>query len=369
MSDFGPTPVPDQLESSASPVAPSLTEAQVVALVERYKCEIARYEKAAQLVGERMRRELREAGIKHMVSTRPKHPTDLGNKLRKKAKTKQDIYTWERLEQDIGSVVTDLGGCRIVVYTSEDEEVVGSMIPRLFAQPERPDALVQRRQGVDVAYWATHALVYPYEPPREDDTNTIVDVTVEGAICEIQVVTVAAHLFNEIEHDITYKEKDAGVEANDEERQLLDEIRGVARVADRLVTDLIASRARRRSEVNDVIRDAEELRFVLQGNAGRPLHGGDVARLLRLLEQLMDPVTPQAIKDFGPVGEVIQRGRRRLGVNSDDFDEVSLYTVGLFEHFSDEMSRVVSSWRGPRTALRRAIELAAALEHEQTEEP
>ena len=355
----------DDSGSSAGQIG--LTEPQIAVLVERYRREIARYEKAAQLVGERMRRELREAGIKHMVSTRPKHPVDLENKLRKRAKEKPEIYRWDALHHDLGSVVTDLGGCRVVVYTSEDEVAVGKMIPRTLAQPDRSDAAVERRCGVNKPYWATHALVHPYGPTGEGEANSP-DLSVDGAICEVQVVTVAAHLFNEIEHDITYKEKDEGIEANEEDRQILDEIRGVARVADRLVSALTADRLRRKRDANHVIRDAEELRFVLWEDAGRPLDGGDVARLLRLLEQLMAPVTPRAISELGRVEALIDAGRRRLGDQTGEFDEVSLYTVGLFEHFSDEMPRAVRTWRGPRTAMRRAIELAVQREAEQTEE-
>lgn len=358
----------DADDSASSTYQAGLTEPQIAGLVERYKREIARYEKAAQLVGDRMRRELREAGIKHMVSTRPKHPVDLENKLRKKSREKPEVYRWEALNRDLGSVVTDLGGCRIVVYTSEDEEAVGNMIPRTFAQPAgRSDAVVERRRGVKLAYWATHALVHPYEPVREGEASASPDIAVEGAICEVQVVTVAAHLFNEIEHDIAYKEKDEGLEANEDERQLLDEIRGVARVADRLVTALTAGRLQRKRDANHVIRDAEELRFVLWADAQRPLQGGDVGRLLKLLEQLMAPVTPRAIAELGTVEALIDAGRRQLGEQADDFDEVSLYTVGLFQHFSDEMPQAVRTWRGPRTAMRRAIELAAQSEAEQTE--
>jgi ppGpp synthetase/RelA/SpoT-type nucleotidyltranferase len=341
-----------------------LTEPQIAWLVDRYKLEMARYEKAAILVGDRLRRELRQAGVKHMVSSRPKHPTDLAEKLRKKAADpeKAAIYRWELLKESLGSVVTDLAGCRVVVYSADDEEVVGSMIGRLFAQPLRADALVDRRRKLDDPYWATHALVHPYGLGE----NT--DMAVEGAVCELQVVTVSAHLFNEIEHDITYKDRDAGLKPSDEERQIIVELRGVARVADRLVSGLLELRARRRDERAHVIEDAEDLRYTLSQHAERNFDGTEIWRLLRLLDQCLERVTPAALRDLGDVDTVVAAGRARLGKDDPDCGDAVLYTVGLLDRFAPEISLSVKTWRGPRTAMRRALELAIRRANEQTPE-
>ncbi len=333
-------------------VASTLTDPQIAVLVDRYRREMARYEKAGSLVGERLRRELRQAGVKHMVSSRPKHPADLADKLRKKATERPSVYRWESLRENLGAVVTDLAGCRVVVYAAAHEEVVGAMIARLFAQPLRPDAAVARRRGIDKAYWATHALVFPYGPGES------IDATVEDAICELQVVTVAAHLFNEIEHDITYKDRDAGLVANDDERQLLVELQGVARVADRLVEQLLDVRARRREELADVIADADTLRYTLSQQARRPLRGTDLGRLLGLLELCLDRVTPAAIRGLGAIDMVIAAGRARLGPGARDEDETVLYAVGLLDRFEPEVAAAIKTWAGPRTPMRRAIELA-----------
>jgi ppGpp synthetase/RelA/SpoT-type nucleotidyltranferase len=342
---------------------PSLTEPQIALLVDRYKLEMARYEKAAFSVGERLRRELRQAGVKHMVSSRPKHPTDLAEKLRKKAADpkKADVYRWDSLKDDVGAVVTDLAGCRVVVYSAGDEEVVGSMIERLFAQPPHADAKVVRHRSWDKPYWATHALVHPYGPGEN------VDMTIEGAICEIQVVTVAGHLFNEIEHDITYKDRDAGLTASDEERQLVDELRGVARVADRLVSQLLELRAKRRDELAHKIETAEDLRYALSQHGNRNFDGTEVWRLHRLLEQCLEPLTSAALRELGAVDSVVASGRNRLGQDTEEYGEAILYTVGLLDRFPEEIERSVGRWRGPRTSMRKALELAIRNAAEQTE--
>lgn len=63
-----------------------LTEPEIERLVLQYTREMARYEKAAEIVANRLRRELRaEARLRHLISFRAKHPDDLHEKLRRKA--------------------------------------------------------------------------------------------------------------------------------------------------------------------------------------------------------------------------------------------------------------------------------------------
>jgi hypothetical protein len=62
-----------------------LTEPQIEQLVQRYHMEMARYEKTASAVADRIRRELRaEARFRYLLSFRAKHPEDLRGKLRRK---------------------------------------------------------------------------------------------------------------------------------------------------------------------------------------------------------------------------------------------------------------------------------------------
>lgn len=346
-------------EADPPPISEELTALQIDELVAQYRREMARYEKTAALVGEKLRRELRSAGIKHMVSHRPKHPDDLAKKLKKKAKEKPDVYCLENLRRNLNDVVTDLAGCRVIVYWSSDEQEVVRRVQATFAQPAREDAEPSVRRGLDTAYWATHVLVHPYAPSDERD-----DLTIDEAICELQIVTVAAHLYNEIEHDIAYKVKMRGGPADEAEKQILDELRGVARVADRLVDELMKHRRDRDDDATRVISDEEELRYAFQRIAGRAV-AGEFARLLRILEQVVERVTVETLRRLGSMDAIIAAGRAQLGAAADDFDEVSLYAVGLRGTFSDEIDAVVERWRGPRTSIRRALDLARELGREQ----
>jgi ppGpp synthetase/RelA/SpoT-type nucleotidyltranferase len=341
---------------------PSLTGPQIGELITRYVREMARYEKAATLVGERLRRELREAGLKHMVSHRPKHPGDLAEKLRRKSKEKPEAYTWDKLHLNLGDVVTDLAGCRVVVYSPEDEGAVAHMVSRVFAQPARHDAAVIHRVGVDRPYWATHALVHPYGP------TDVPEASVEGAVCELQIVTVAAHLFNEVEHDITYKQNFDGLPADADELQLLDELRGVVRVADRLVTSLARHRQQRREDASHVIADPEELNDAFRRLTGRRMGGGDLGSLLSVLGVLLDAVTVENLAEIGEVGTVVAAGREILGEDASSFRDTALYAVGLRKRFGEHIDGAARELRGPRTAIRRALDLARDRVSRQTQE-
>ena len=343
-------------EEEAPPTRAALDDPQIERLIARYKREMARYEKAAAAVADRLRRELRGAAIKHMVSHRAKHPSDLLEKLRRKSVEKPDVYSWEKLDLDIGAVATDLAGCRVVVYRPEDEAAVAEIVKKTFVQPDRPDAHLDRRRKVGEVYWATHALVHPY-----GSSDAEPDEAIEGALCEVQIVTVASHLYNEIEHDIVYKEKTRGGPADDTERQLLDELRGVARVADRLVAELMDYRQKRISESRS-IEDAEELRFAFWKLAGRRVEG-EFARLKTLLDTLLVPVTAAAMRRLGEVDVLIERGRTELGDDATTLDELSLYAVGLRVDFSGEIDAVAEGFTGPETPMRRALDLARRREH------
>ncbi|MEO8846226.1 MAG: hypothetical protein ABI704_31935 [Kofleriaceae bacterium] len=118
-----------------------LTEPQIDVIVQRYVREMARFERTASVVADRLRRELRAEGyLRYLLSFRAKHPDDLREKLRRKSDERDARYTFEALSAEIGEVVTDLAGCRVVVYTTPDEERVSALVRRIFALPDRADA-------------------------------------------------------------------------------------------------------------------------------------------------------------------------------------------------------------------------------------
>jgi hypothetical protein len=251
------------------------------------------------------------------------------------------------LSQNLNGVLSDLAGCRIVVYRPEDEKLVADVIDRVFASPPRDDARPPPRRDRS-GYRATHRLVLA--PEGHDDFSIL------GAICEVQITTLAAHLFNELEHDIIYK--DHGQPATEDEGNLLDELRGLTLVSDRLVEQLFRHRmdAAQRAAV---IESAEVLRFVLEREVGRPLTG-DFSRLFRILEATLYSLSGEALRSLGEAGILLGRGRRDAAeLALSDIDDVVCFVLGIFDQFVVELTAFAQSWSGPATPLRQAI-LAAA---------
>jgi ppGpp synthetase/RelA/SpoT-type nucleotidyltranferase len=238
--------------SSSPTSALLLTEPQIEVVVQRYLREMARFEKTASAVADRLRRELRAEGhLRYMLSFRAKHPDDLREKLRRKSNDRDARYSFDAL-MEIGDVVTDLAGCRVVVYSVPDEERVAELVRRVFALPDRDDARpspIRRSSG----YQATHTLVLA--PEAQDDTS------IRGSICEVQVATVAAHLFNELEHDITYKK--LGHAATSQEQRLLASVERACKLADHIVEQLLDERARGKARLVS-LSDPAELRLALE---------------------------------------------------------------------------------------------------------
>ncbi|MFO0661461.1 MAG: hypothetical protein U0165_16760 [Polyangiaceae bacterium] len=331
---------------------PRLTAPQVDVLEKRYRLEMARYEKTAAAVADRLRRELRaEARVRHLLTFRAKHPEGLREKLLRKARDpRASSYTFEALSHNLNEVVTDLAGCRVIVYDPEDEPRVVSVVDRTFSPAKRSDAQpapVLKPNG----YRATHRLVVAPDTPD--------DLSIRGAICEIQITTLAAHLYNELEHDIAYKE-DRGEHTTTTEHALLRELLGASLISDRLVKLLIAEHlasTRKRAS----LQNAEELRFALERLAGRPLQG-DFARLFRLLSASIEPLSTEALESLGGVLDIIAQGEQiasdlsaSRGINLTGIEPVTAYTLGLFPKFSTEFAVHAMSWRGPQTPIQIAL--------------
>lgn len=328
------------------PSTPLLSEPQIEAVVQRYQREMARFEKTAASVADRLRRELRAEGhLRYLLSFRAKHPDDLREKLRRKSDEGDPRYAFDALMKELGDAVTDLAGCRVVVYSVPDEARVSALVRRVFALPSREDAApppLRKPQG----YQATHTLVLAPEAP--DDTS------MRGTLCEVQVATVAAHLFNELEHDITYKK--LGHAATEPEERFLASVERACKLADHVVEQLLDERARGRAR-RLALSDPPELRLALERAVGRPLTG-DFARLFKMLDTLVEPLTPAALEQLGKPKEILEAGQReaaKLGLPADD---VTAYVLGMLPEYGAELGLIAEHWRGPTTPLRRAIQAA-----------
>jgi hypothetical protein len=213
------------------------------------------------------------------------------------------------------------------------------VVQRAFGLDGSPDEVHRKPSG----YRATHVLV----PLVQADA----ELSIRGAICEIQVTSIASHVFNEIEHDIRYKTKD--VAAGERVHRTLGDLQHASCLLDSVVEWLQDERAREIDRSKKLIDDAETLRFVVERIFERPITG-EVEKLFRLLLRSTNSLTVRAVEDLDLV-RAAKRGAASRLLRNYPADDVVEIVLGLLDTFQEEFRAIASSWRGPQTMLKRAI--------------
>src|SRR5258708_17372780 len=106
------------MTASAPPGFHPLEDLEIDALVQSYIHQMALFEEAALLIEQRLRSELRANAVRALLSSRAKHPEDLRAKLQRKRADPR--YAASALHERMDFVVTDLAGCRALVYQEPD---------------------------------------------------------------------------------------------------------------------------------------------------------------------------------------------------------------------------------------------------------
>lgn len=197
-------------------------------------------------------------------------------------------------------------------------------------------------------YRATHLLVKLVEQD--------VDLSIRDAICEVQVTSIASHVFNELEHDVTYKMK--GVTPGERVRRNLEDLQHASRLLDGVVERLQDERAREVDRSVRTIEDAETLRFVIERSLEHPVTG-EVEKLFRLLQHTTDPLTVRAIDQLN-LPDAQRRGAVRRAAKGYPEDHVVEIVLGLSDELREEFRAIAAGWRGPTTIVKRAIMEAEA---------
>jgi hypothetical protein len=236
-----------------------------------------------------------------------------------------------------------------MVYRFSDVEKVERIVRESFDLDEGDKAF--ERHEKPSGYRATHILVTVAAAEER--------LSLRGALCEVQITSLASHVFNELEHDIGYKDHECA--PTDAERAALTEVMYAARLLDPAVERLLETRAESVQHQTVPLKDAEELRFALEHGAGRPLHG-EFARLFRMLDAAVQPLTAGALAQLGSADELLERGARhaeRLGLGLTKTDDVVHVALAVFEKYSSEIEQFVREQRGPSTLLKKAVLRAA----------
>ncbi|HHY15768.1 MAG TPA: RelA/SpoT domain-containing protein [Firmicutes bacterium] len=189
--------------------------------IEDYKHQVDRYEKLAQICAYQCERELKQRGIRALVTYRAKRLDSLLSKARSRAKEKSYSTI-----SDVYDDIVDLAGVRIALFFPGDQEEVDSFIHAHFAVEQVKDfpedsshrvAYSQRFSG----YAARH-----YRLRLKGDSLENTDDELTERIIELQVGSVLMHAWAEVEHDLVYKSSTSSKLSQDE-YAILDELNGL----------------------------------------------------------------------------------------------------------------------------------------------
>ncbi|RYY26163.1 MAG: hypothetical protein EOP62_11850 [Sphingomonadales bacterium] len=305
--------------------------------VARYERERDRYLKLAVRVAEICQAVVVEGdAVRAQVTSRTKTPQSFRGKLERFSR--QDDKNYASVDE-IFEGVTDFAGVRVATYSPEHEGKVTQRLCELFSGPEgaSTEVHVDAKNKLDPErarfYRATHCQVHL----REEDLVGSYE-NLRGASCEVQVCSMMAHVWNEIEHDIGYKPEGGG--PGPAEMGLLEALGHLTRSGDASITRLLEanelrlqSRQGEFSDVHDFVARLRD-RFPeadLSVNAGQAY---DAAQRLGIkspdafegvLGAALDAKSAKlAVREFNQSAIELGRSDARLNIASADLITVML---------------------------------------------
>lgn len=228
----------------------SIDESVIQGAVARYNREYDRYLKLCVRVAEICRLEIVEANaIRAQVTSRAKSPKSLEGKLRRFSANGKKQFP------DIDAVFTqirDLAAVRIATYEQKNEKQVAEELCKRFSgeNGQKPAIDIKDKHATDAAqfYRATHCEVF-----LPDGDLIGIYANVSGVPCEVQVCSMMAHVWNEIEHDLGYKPLTG--ELSVLEKDLLVSLGHLSRSGDGTISQLLAATDQRLTEQTDSFAD------------------------------------------------------------------------------------------------------------------
>lgn len=273
----------------------------------RYGRERDRYLKLAARVADLATTEIVEKNtIRAQVTSRTKSIRSFEGKLRRFANSGKKAF---KSVDEVFAEIGDFAGVRIATYRPEDQKSVQEEVLKVFNGPDGGSPLLDVKDKIDFKkakfYKAIHCQVCL--PPDElvGDYENLV-----GTSCEIQICSMMAHVWNEIEHDIAYKPEGTGPEKV--ERGLLESLGHLTCSGDAIITRLLeATEARLEQQTGDFVDVHDFVARLRNEFPGIELsvNGGVAFEIARLLG-LRNP--GQVLAAAGPVRSNLRAIQGRL---------------------------------------------------------
>ena len=268
----------------------TISDETIKKAVQRYHREYDRYLKLCARVAEICRIEIVEGNaIRAQVTSRAKSPKSLEGKLRRFA------ASGKKNMQDVDAVfdqIRDLAAVRVATYEQRHEEQVAQFVCKRFAGSAGSTPILERKdkhlENQNNYYRATHIEVFLSQSDIVGTYSNVADVP-----CEIQVCSMMAHVWNEIEHDLGYKPMAGTLSA--QEQTFLTMLGNSVRMGDDTISSLFAETERRQAEQGGEFTDVYD--FVARVRGWFP--GADFSRHAGALFESLQPIrltTPDGIR-------------------------------------------------------------------------
>ncbi len=223
----------------------TLNQEMISEAVGRYEREMDRYIKLASRVAEICEEDIVEANaIRANVTFRAKMPRSLQGKLERFESDEDNGNGFDDVD-DIFDNIDDLAGVRVSTYVEDDRQRVVDEIKKRFAGPEEQGVAIEKKDRDQAEgrkfYRATHCQV-----ALDSDDLVGTYENLEADTCEVQVCSMLAHVWNEIEHDLAYKPSTG--ELSEAEKDSLEAIGHLTKSGDIAVRKLFEATEQRQKE-------------------------------------------------------------------------------------------------------------------------
>jgi ppGpp synthetase/RelA/SpoT-type nucleotidyltranferase len=321
-----------------------LTRTDIEHIVARYSTEHVRFESVANEVHRVVQNLLVARGVKALVSSRAKTPSSLKGKLLRRS----DDFDPKLFRSALAPPLTDLAGVRVLLYRVEDMDPTTKALREAFSFSSVKWPLRDKKSD---RYYAVHLFgalfdVVKWEQAGRGQGHMVDDahdpfVDVREIPCEIQICPITRHVWNELEHDIIYKQPDG--QPDEGQRELLESLLDDVKQVDRTALRLMRRTAARRDANDEEIGQPQELRRYLERRVGCTVEG-PFADLLSLLQLLMRRISPQVMDGLFATGmtEDVARSICREFDPDGAHDELGHIAVRLLPSLGSEEVRTVA---------------------------
>lgn len=343
----------------------------VVECCEEYSNSHDRLTKLVLFVVALLEAELKKRNVMARVAGRAKSVESLRGKLAKWSHDKKKAALF-KTRSDVFACVGDLAGVRVMTYTEHDRDLVYNLVKENFANPagkvdfdtERKEESARIQRDKSNFYRATHMQV-GLRPEHLTDGY----LNLKGSHCEIQITSMLAHVWNEIEHDMRYKGDSRAL--SDDEVLMLDSLGLMTKSGDHIISGLINANARRVEAQRQQetlskgrIKDVRSLSDALEEHFGATVWGKspsyrlnadalwDTVEALKLTQpkdlfQVLSPsllqnTVKQTIPAFSRYLKRTDQIRPKLAVESCD-----LFLIALLEGSHATIAGLAKTNRGP----------------------